>query len=114
MKKVLNKDQSANQISEVSEEFNHFIQKELQDIILMEKLDQEWPALSPKMEFVIRSISDYPNPIDWTVTIRNLRIDKQKLRRYLTSKYSSRFASKMIGLFDLSMPVDYRLFCKQV
>jgi hypothetical protein len=64
------------------------------------------------MEFVIRSISDYPNAIDWSVSSRNIRIDKQKLRRFLQSKYSSRFASKMIGLFDFSMPLDYRVFCK--
>ena len=80
----------------------------------MDKLDQEWPALDPQMEFVIRTISDFPNPIDWTVPARNIRIDKQKLRKFLTSKYSSRFASKMIGLFDFSMPLDYRLFCRQV
>ena len=80
----------------------------------MDKLEQEWPALDVKMEFVIRTISDFPNPIDWTIPARNIRIDKQKLRKFLTNKYSSRFASKMIGLFDLSMPLDYRLFCRQV
>jgi hypothetical protein len=109
-------DNSNTQISEMSteHEFFNFIMAEIQKITLLEKSDSDWPPINPKAELVLRSIADFPDPIDWNVPTRNIRIDKNKLRKFLQSKYSSRFASKLVALFDFSLQLDYKMFFKQV
>lgn len=78
-------DNSNTQISETSteHEFFNFIINEIQKITLLEKSDYDWPPINPKAEFVLRSIADFPDPIDWNVPTRNIRIDKNKLRKFL-------------------------------
>ena len=46
--------------------------------------------------------------------MRNIRIEKANLRRFFTHIYSAKIAAKLITLFDFSMPVDYKIFYKQL
>lgn len=78
------------------------------------KEDHDWPELTEQAEFIVRTIADFPHPIDWTIATRNIRIEKGKLKRYLASRYSTRIATKMAALFDFNMPLDYKIFYRQL
>jgi hypothetical protein len=39
--------------------------------------------LKPEAEVIVRTIADFPNPIDWTVNLRNIRIERLKFKKYL-------------------------------
>lgn len=45
--------------------------------------DNEWPRIKPVTEFTIRTIADFPNPIDWSINLKQLRIDKSRLKKFL-------------------------------
>lgn len=66
-------------------------------------------------EKIIRIIDAFPHQPDWSQQIRNCRVDKAKLKKYLQTRYSARIANKMVALFDFNMPLlDYRTFYKQL
>lgn len=63
---------------------------------------------------IFRTIAEYPQPVDFSQSIKLYKIDKKKLKRFLQEKYSMRVAAKMVALFDFSMPLDYRAFYRQL
>lgn len=62
----------------------------------------------------MRTIADFPNPVDWTVNLRNIRVEKLKFKKYLQLRYSSRVIAKILSKFDFTLPQDYRSFFRQV
>jgi hypothetical protein len=41
-------------------------------------------------------------------------VEKKKLKKFLQDRYSLRVATKMVGLFDFALALDYRTFYKQL
>lgn len=82
------------------------------DVYVQGTSDHDWPILTENADRIFRTISHFPEPIDWTQSIRNLRIEQKRLRNFFKDRYSARLALKMVNLFDFSMAVDYRAFYK--
>ncbi len=74
--------------------------------------DVDWPELTKPASEIVRKIDEFPNAVNWSLSVRNIRIQKGCLRRYFAHIYSARLASKLLALFDFSMPLDYRSFYK--
>lgn len=74
----------------------------------------DFPILSPNAERIFRSIEAMPSQPDFSLQLRNLRVDKIKLKKYLSQRYSPKIATKMVSLFDFNMPLDYRTFYRQL
>jgi Ca2+-binding EF-hand superfamily protein len=62
----------------------------------------------------MRKIYEFPNTANYSLSVRNIRIQKGHLRKYFAHLYSARLATKLLALFDFSMPIDYRSFYKQL
>ena len=72
--------------------------------------DNEWPQLTESAERVFRQIADTGTADN----IRNLKVEKRKLKKFLQDRYSQRLATKMISIFDFALALDYRTFYKQL
>ena len=72
--------------------------------------DNEWPQLTEHAERIFRQIAD----TCIADNIRNLKVEKKKLRKYLSDRYSLRLATKMVSIFDFALALDYRAFYKQL
>ena len=73
----------------------------------------EWPALKPCVEYVFKAICNQDGAYEKEASIKNYRLTKQNLKKYLTGKYNTRFAGKIAALFDFSNPLDYKGFYQQ-
>jgi hypothetical protein len=74
----------------------------------------DWPILKDSADKIFRTIAEFPNAVDFSQSIKLYKIYKKKLKKFLQDRYSVRVATKMVALFDFSMPLDYRAFYKQL
>lgn len=92
----------------------NFLSKLIKEMTVCKSIEGDWPVLKEQADRIFRTIADYPNPVDYSQSIKLYKVDKKKLKRFLQEKYSVRVATKMVALFDFSMPLDYRVFYRQL
>lgn len=76
----------------------------------MDPSSQEMPS---RTEQTFRAIESGPFAPDQSKLLKNLRIDKPKLKKYLSQFYNQKIAQKLVSLFDIPQPsLDVHAFYK--
>ena len=67
---------------DASENMN-FLSKLIKEMTVCKSIEGDWPVLKEQADRIFRTIADYPNPVDYSQSIKLYKVDKKKLKRFL-------------------------------